>query len=189
MALVRITSPGSEPITLAEAKAHCRIEVSDDDALITAFITAAREECEHELGRSLIAQTWEKVMDSFPDAIELLMPPIQSVTSVKYLDTIGVEQTLSSSLYALDKDSEPGWLVPASGTDWPTTGDYINAVRVRFVAGWANAAAVPENIKTWIKVRVATLYENREATTAGIAVQKVPYIDSLLDRYRIASLP
>jgi hypothetical protein len=57
---------GTEPITLADAKLHCRIEYPDDDALVTSLITAARRHCETQLRQALITQTWLMYLDSFP---------------------------------------------------------------------------------------------------------------------------
>lgn len=185
MALTLITGPATEPVTLAEAKSHLRVDVADDDTLITSLIVAMRTDCENEIKRSLITQTWEKVLDFFPDAIQLPMPPVQSVTSITYLDIDGALQTLPTNQYVLDKDSEPGYVVRAINVNWPVTGDYINAVRVRYVAGYAAAANVPEPIKLWIKIRLSNAYENREEYLLGRNMQEFPYVEGLLDRYRV----
>jgi uncharacterized phiE125 gp8 family phage protein len=188
MTLKLITAPATEPVTLAEAKAQCRVDASDEDALITALIAAARQEAEHALGRALITQTWERVIDAFPEAeIELGMPPVASIVSVSYVDTAGNTQSLSAAAYLLDGDREPGWLLPAAGYTWPSTLDTANAVRVRFTAGYGNAAAVPQAIKTWLLMRIATLYKFRESSVLGVSVTEVPgrYTDRLLDPYRV----
>lgn len=185
MSITLITGPATEPVTLAEAKLHLRVDVSDDDALITSLIVAMRTACENEIKRSLITQTWEKVMDFFPDAIQLPMPPIQSVTSITYIDVNGALQTLPTNQYVLDKDSEPGYVVRAINVNWPVTGDYINAVRVRYVAGYVAAANVPETIKLWMKIRLANAYDNREEFVLGRTMQEFPYVECLLDRYRV----
>lgn len=188
MPLILITEPTAEPVTLAEAKAHCRVEVADDDALIGVLIGAAREQVEHILGRALMTQTWERVLDAFPaGAIELGMPPVQSITSIKYLDAAGAEQTLAPSAYALDADSLPGWALPDADTDWPDTQAVANAVRVRFAAGYASAAAVPDSIKQWILIHVGYWYGNREAA-AAVEMKRLPYVDCLLDRWRVWSV-
>jgi uncharacterized phiE125 gp8 family phage protein len=183
-----ITAPTSEPVSLVEAKLHLRVTVTDDDALITALIIAAREMAEHETQRSLITQTWEKSLDMFPDAIEL--PPVASITSVKYLDLDGVEQTLSTVSYTLDNasDSASSWLTPAYGYSWPDTYLDVNAVKVRYIAGWANAAAVPQGIKQWMLLQVGNWYENRESVNIGNITSKLNYVNFLLDRYRIWKL-
>lgn len=185
MPLTLITAPTAEPVTLAEAKLHCRVDGSADDALIGTLIAAARSQAEHILGRSLMTQTWELVLDAFPDGgIELGMPPQQSIVSVKYLDTAGGEVTLGSTAYALDTDSLPGWLLPDADTGWPQAGAIANAVRVRFTAGYASADDVPDAIKQWILVNVGYWYANREAASDR-KLEPLPYVAGLLDRYRV----
>jgi hypothetical protein len=66
MPSVLLTAPSVEPVSLAEAKAHLRVDVTDDDALITALITAARQSAEHKTRRSLCTQQWSLVLDQFP---------------------------------------------------------------------------------------------------------------------------
>ncbi len=188
MPLKLITAPASEPITTAEAKTALRIDTSDQDTLIAAFITAAREQCEQHTGRALLTQTWERTLDAFPDnEIRLGWPPIIAITSVKYIDVDGVEQTLAANVYTLDNDTEPGWLLLADGQSWPATSDVANAVRVRFTAGYASAAAVPQSLKTWITLKVGELIENREASSAKPA-QAHPFVSGLLDRYTVVAV-
>ena len=187
MALIRIAAPASEPLDLATAKLHCRVDGSDDDTLITALIVAAREQAEHETGRALVTQTWELVHDAFPEAFVLRRAPIQSVTSLKYLDSAsGAEQTLDPADYLLDKDSEPGYVVPGYGNAWPSTWPVPNAVRCRYVCGYGNAAAVPQAIKQWLLLAIGTMYAQRE-TAAAIQMNSLPdrFWAGLLDPYRL----
>lgn len=188
MPLTLITAPASEPVTRAEAKLQCRIDadLTADDALIDGLIAAVREQAEHEIGGALVTQTWERTLDAFPaagGAIELGMPPVQSITSVKYLDAAGTEQTLAPSAYTLDAVAAPGWVLPAAGTDWPAAGDYANAVRVRFVAGYGLAAAVPAAVKAWMLLHIAEWYAQREAGSDKPRAV-LPHADRLLDRAR-----
>jgi uncharacterized phiE125 gp8 family phage protein len=190
MTLIVITQPTEEPVTLAETKLHCKVDGTDDDTLLTALIIAARQQAEHRTGRALCTQTLEVVLDAFPDAVKLPMPPAASVTSVKYLDDAGVEQTLLNTAYSLDKDSQPGWVTPAYATSWPSTYAVPNAVRVRYVAGYGAPAAVPQSIKAWILMAVSTLYVQREGTVLGDSITDVPrdFFAGLLDPYWIPSL-
>lgn len=186
MALKLITAPTSEPVTLADAKAHCRVDASSDDALLTALITAAREQAEHYLGRAIMTQTWERVLDDFPAGsgeIELA-PTVQSITSITYLDADEVSQVLPSTDYTLDADNLPGWALPDPDLGWPATLDTVNAVRVRFVRGWPSAGAVPQSIKQWILVQVGYWYANREAAGER-KLDRLPYVDCLLDPWRV----
>lgn len=121
--------------------------------------------------------------------IFLPKPPLVSVNSIKYIDTNGVQQTMDPSLYLVDTVSEPGRITPAYGQTWPTIREQANAVEVNFTCGYGAAAAVPEGIKRWMKIRVATIYNNREevAVLARGKVELLPYVDGLLDDYRVKS--
>lgn len=184
MSVNLITEPASEPVTLAEVKLQCRIDGTDDDALITSLITSARQSCEHMLGRSLMTQTWEVVLDAFPDTdIELPNPPAIAITSIKYIDAITAnEVTLATNQYSLDKDSEPAWVMPAYGVEWPSTLGVANAVRVRYTAGYA---VVPEAIKNWIKLAVKELYDG---CATGEQRSLNNFMPGLLDRYKVWGL-
>lgn len=189
MALKLITAAALTAVSLAEAKLQCRVDASDEDTLITAYITAATEMAEQAMGgRAIMLQTWELTLDEFPDAFQLTRIPAASVTSLKYYDGTGVQQTLSSDSYALDAADGygPAYVVPAYSGSWPSTRDQVNAVALRYVAGYANAAAVPEPIKCWIKLMVAAMHANREAETIGNGgVLTLGFADRLLDSYKV----
>ena len=114
MAYSVVTPAASEPITLTEAKNFLRVDGSDDDALITALISAAREMCEQYTRRILVTTTIDEYFDGFPnyknavskDIIYLSRGPVQSITSLKYVDEIGSEETVASSYYVSDTISE-----------------------------------------------------------------------------------
>lgn len=194
MALLVISQPAEEPITASEAKASpsLRVSVATDDTDITALIKTARMMAERYTLHALVTQTLELVLDGFPTGgIRLPMPPLQSVTSIKYIDTSEVEQTMDPLDYSVDDDSSVGLIVPAYGETWPTDVlDQVNAVRVRYVAGFGAAAAVPEDIKSWIKIMVGTLYDNPQGVVVGQTVASIPrnYVDALLDDYRFKAI-
>jgi uncharacterized phiE125 gp8 family phage protein len=188
MGLIRIIEPDVEPVTLAEAKAFCRVTHDEEDAIIAGLIVAAREMAQNELARSLITQTWQLTLDQFPVAIQLVYPRVGAISSVRFVNPDGDAQTLNSACYQLDGESEPAWLVPADGYAWPDTDDRLNAVVVTYTAGYGDTAAeVPEPIKTWIKLQAAHFFANREA--AGGALQPLPFVGGLLDPYRVVTLP
>lgn len=186
MALKLITAAAALAVSLVEAKAHLRVTVADEDTLITALITAATETAEQLTGRALMPQTWELTLDAFPDAFELTRTPVASVTSLKYYDGTGVLTTLDGAAYSLDTahDFGPAYVVPAYGLAWPASRDQVNAVALRFVAGYASAAAVPEPIKAWIKLQVGAMFENRELEATG-QTHALGFADTLLDRYKV----
>lgn len=180
-----ITAPASEPITLAEAKAHLRVDVTDEDSLITALIVAARQAAEHITGRALMTQTWEVAFDEFDESgLWLQYPPLVSITSITYLDEDGAPQTLDAADYVLNDYDEPAVIKPAADVSWPATLCQPNVVTVRYVAGYANAAAVPQAIKQWILLRVGSMYAHREEMgPANLA--ELPFADSLLEAYKV----
>ena len=200
-----ITPPASEPITLADAKTHLRVDIIDDDALITALIVAARQYAEQITARSFISQQWRYVMDALPskgvmgvpwgsefslpgNAILLEKGPIISVDSIKFLDMSSVQQTLPTTAYTFDLSGPLARITPPFGQIWPIALPQIGAVQVNFTAGYgASAAAVPQGIKQWMLLRVAALYENREEVVTGrsITVTPLSFADGLLDPYRI----
>jgi uncharacterized phiE125 gp8 family phage protein len=180
-----ITPPASEPVTLSEAKAHLRVEVSTDDALITALIAAAREHAEAVTARAFLPQTLEARWDEWPTTLALPRAPVASVSSVKYLDADGVEQTLSGQDYRVDLASIPPRITPTYGTLWPEAQAVTGAVAVRFVAGYANAGAVPAAIKQAMLLLVAHLYENRAAAVERALTTAPLAYDALLAPYRI----
>jgi uncharacterized phiE125 gp8 family phage protein len=195
MGLRQITAPAEWPVTLEEAKAHLRVDVDDDNEMIEALIEAAVDYCDGPtgfLGRALIDQTWELVLDEFPeDEIKIPIPPLIEVESIKYDDGDGAQQTISSSDYTVDNVSQPGWVLPVSGT-WPTTFEGVNAVRVRFRCGYLDQVAsppvhnVPGSIKAAIKLIVGNLYANRETIVLGQTVAEIPQsAQFLLRKHRI----
>lgn len=187
MSLKLITPATALAVTLAEAKAHIRQDLSDDDALITVMITAATELAEQYMGaRSIMPQTWELSEEGFPEEFHLGRVPVASVTSIKYLDYLGAEHTLDPSAYVLDNadDCTTAEVDPAYATCWPIARYADNSVKVRFVSGYASAAAVPEGIKSWIKLMVGAMYAHREAYVDR-KVDPLGFADSLLDRYKV----
>lgn len=159
MSLVLVTAPTSLPVTLAEVKAGARLDsdVETDDALIAGYVRSAVSQIDGRdggIGLALLTQTWDYKIDCFPlrgryDEIRLPLAPVQSVTSITYVDLAGASQTLATSRYQLAGvgDAEAR-IVTAYGYDWPDTRDQPEAVTVRFVAGYGDTHNdVPEQIR------------------------------------------
>jgi uncharacterized phiE125 gp8 family phage protein len=213
MPLKLITAPENEPVTLAQAKAHLRVASTDDDDLIEALITTARETVENETGRALITQTWELALDYFvepPDlryvtypyltpakAILLPKPPLRSLLRISYYDGNGDEvllhdevgsPTLISDL-VVDTYSTPGRIVPASGGNWPSAQDRANAVTIRFSCGYGDdGESVPMAIRHAILLLVGHYYNSTEPVNVGASVAPIPMtVDYLLQSHRVLS--
>lgn len=182
---------GGEPVSRSAALLHLRVDHDDDDPLIEALIAAARQHVENVTWRALVTQTLELTLDAWPsgDRIELPRPPLQSVTSVKYIDSAGVEATFAASNYHVVTRGEPGRIVLAYGASWPSvTLRTAGAITVRYVAGYGLATAVPEMLKQAILLLVGHWYENREATViaAGTVATELPLaVASILEQYKV----
>jgi uncharacterized phiE125 gp8 family phage protein len=190
MATKRIGA-ASEVITLAVARKHLRLEpfgdplAHPDDAYISSLVTMAREWTEQYLDRIVGTQTLELAIDEFPDSIEL-KPYVQSVTSIKYIDEDGVEQTIDADDYTLDNYSSPCWVVPAFGVAFPTAREIPNAVKVRYVAGYDEDNPVPQPIVSAMLLIIGHMYDNRQQNMAGMQINELPFgVCSLLSMYRL----
>lgn len=182
---LKIITPATQAIPTVDLRVHLRATSdASEDALIVAQLMAAQEFCQHYTGKAIGSQTLELALDAFPDGpIELPFAPVTGVTSVKYLDLLGVEQTLSNTLYVVDDYGVQHWLVPMAGTEWPETQDAANAVKVRYVAG-----SIPAAVNAALLMMVGHLYENREST-APIDLRELPMgVKALLDTCRIWSM-
>lgn len=177
-----ITPPTVEPITLAEAKAWCRIDDATQDGIVQMLIAFARDWAEDFTGKAFADQTWETVLDYFPaDGIQL-DGTVKSIESVFYIDENMDEQTIAASGYTLDNYSNPNWLLLASGESRPSVGSVANAVRVRYVVGGTVAPAV----KAAMMLLISHLNENREAVVTGVNAAQLPLgVIDLLFPHRI----
>ena len=168
-----ITPPTIEPVSLAEAKQHLRIEHDADDSLISASITAAREWTEVYLDSSLIATRWRVTLDMFPAEIVLPKSPLLSSPApvVTYKTTNETTVTLSSSDYRVDAYAQPPAIRPNYADSWPAHLADYNAVAVEFSVGYGTTAdEVPQRIKNALLMLTTHLYEQRSAVLVGQGV-------------------
>ena len=165
--LKRLVASSAEPITLAEAKSHLRVDTTEDDTLIAGYITSAREWCEDYLDRALVSQRLVMRLDAFPDEIELPRPPMASAgtaTAVSITYTVGdslATATLSTSSYRVDRDASPGVIRNIYNGSWPSHLIDQNSVSVTWWAGYGSAADVPQRVKTAMLMCVHEIYEKR----------------------------
>lgn len=177
-----VTPAAEEPVTLDEAKAHCRVEITADDSLITALIVAARQVVETLTKRCLVTTTFDLTLEYFPPGpalqqssgrIRIPNPPLQSVTTLKYYDSEGTLATWDASNYRVLAGT-PGSIVPVYNEDWPTIREQPEAVVVRYVAGYGDAEDVPQSLKQAVLLLVGHWYENREAANVNAAATELP---------------
>lgn len=188
MNLTLDTAPTTEPLVLADVKAHLRVDSTADDTYITSLIAVARQYLDGYsgvLGRCLITQTWDLVLKGFPSSglIDIPLPPLASVTSISYIDSDGASQTLAATEY--DVDVGGGAVRLAYNKSWPATRSVFNAVTVKFVAGYGVASAVPEPLKQAMLLIIGHLYENRETVSTGKALSVLPFsVNTLIAPYK-----
>lgn len=198
--LTEDVAPEAEPITLAEAKAHLRVDFSDDDTLIQTLIGTAREYVEKLANRALVERTSTAKIMSFADVIRLPFRPITALVSIKYynIDSPSVLTTLfdsaspgtPSDVFMLDTDY--GALVRNDGQVYPAHAIRTDAVQIQFTHGLAPdttqspisySANVPAPLRHAMLLFLGDLYENREISTP-LTMQELPAFERIIKMYR-----
>lgn len=167
MALVVTSPPSVEPVDLAEASLFIRYDQSLQNSVITALITAARLDVEAWTNRTMIDTGYDFFINDLFDEIFIPTSTIIAVSAITYQDLEDATQTLSSTLFKVDNKSVSNKVFRDPLETYPEVLVQPLAVKISFTAGFANVAAVPENLKTVIKMRVAELFEHREANTTA----------------------
>jgi uncharacterized phiE125 gp8 family phage protein len=184
-----ITSATFEPISVADAGEYLRVDdLVADTALLGSLITASRQAVEQFLNRYIAEQTVETAYNGFSAEL-VLSSPVISVTSVKYLDSNGTEQTLATNQYLVDTYSEPAVITPAYNVTYPATYPVPNSVKVRYVVGFTSGGSpdtnpLPKPIRHAMMLIIGDLYANREGQSDK-AYQINPTVQNLLFPYRL----
>lgn len=183
-----ISGPECYPVTLAEVKAQRNRTDTLDDAFLEGCIKAMTNHAEGVTRRQLVAATYELTVESWNPAaeIELPLPPLQSVISIKSVDYEGNETELDAAEYEVVTDTIVGFVRPAYGKTWPDARFLV----IRFVCGYPTegspaTATTPDAIKSWMLARVGTMDAFRETILVGQTVNELPhdFVDCLLDAY------
>ncbi len=189
MTLFRTVEPAIEPVTLAEAKAHLRLDGTADDDLLTGLVRAARQEVEQATGVALLGQNWRLALDCWPanGTALLKVHPLREVLSVTLYGSEGEASVLIPENYQVDALSRPARIHFAAA---PPALRAMNGIEIDFSAGFGEAGAdVPDLLKRAILLLVAHWYEFR--TGFGPADQPVSYpagYDRLISGYRAGRL-
>ena len=180
------TKPTFEPVTVKEAKKHCRVLDNSEDSLIEDLIVAAREYAELITGSKLAEQTITAVCDKFPIINNLRLPvgPAISVTSLIYTDSKGTDTEFTD--FTLDSFSNPAKIVLNPNASWPSVDLHsVNPIKILYQAGNAETNDIPKKIKQAIKLLVGHWFEHREEVITGVESFSVPVAaESLLQSMR-----
>jgi uncharacterized phiE125 gp8 family phage protein len=175
---LQITAPPTvEPVTVAEVKARLRLSSTADDTTIASNIKSAREFAEKVTRRSLAAKTYAYFMNDFPgtkEPIRVPMPPLISVTAIKYFDSTLTQQTWDASEYFVAAMQSPGLIVPKTGFIYPCPASVPGAVEVDFIAGYdfpetgdlPAGPVCPEHLREGIRQLAVHIYEHPSAVTS-----------------------
>jgi uncharacterized phiE125 gp8 family phage protein len=205
--LIRTAAPAEEPVSVAAAQAHLRLDADAEAELLAALVAGAREVAETMTGRALVTQSWTVSLDGWADgaggrpaglapaprcarlALALPRPPLISVETVTTFDADGAGSVWAPSAYFVDRAAAPGRIVRLRGAPWPTPGRPLGGIEIAFTAGYGDAASVPAALRQAILLLVAHWFENREPVpprTIGAPVPAAVY--GLLAPYRVRGL-
>ena len=165
------TKPTVWPVTVSEVKTYTRILESVSDTLVDQWIKSATEQAQNYQHRAYLDQEWELSYDQWPPStFSIPINPVQSVDSIKYYDTDGTENTLSTDIYQVDFSSEVARVSLNFGEAWPaSTLRSMRGFVVAYTAGYGSSADdVPLNVKDAIYLYCAFRYENRIAEDGDI---------------------
>lgn len=178
------------PLALSEVKSHLRVLSDAEDALIGGLMYAALQFLEGAdgrggvTGRSLVRRTYEAAFEGFPfsDRFELPVPPLEEVVALQYVDTSGGVQTFAAENYEVVTESLFGVVVLKNGRSWPPVTPGPRAVRVRFIAGYAD---FPRDLRAALLLHIGHLHANRESVSEK-GSQIVPHAyDALVAPYNV----
>jgi len=191
-----ITDATGDPVSVGEVREFCRIDSTREDRLLKSWTKTAVSYGENFTKRDFMPKTRKLVLDNFAAIIDLPRAPLSTNStdvSIEYVNTTGGTATVDATVYVVDSDSEPGKIILAYDSEWPSIRQEKNAVRITYKTGYALDASsnvtTPESIKDWIKMRVNGMYQFREPVVADESLRYLrrDFVDGLLDPYIIIS--
>jgi len=207
---VLVTAPATEPVTASELRTHLRVDSTElPDAEANGLIAESRQMIEDMTGLAFISQSWRLSIDRWPGgaeawwdgvrqmaiselyapnymtSVELPRWPLASITSVTVYDEDSNAETVTvANTFDIDIYQIPGRLTLKRGSTWPIALRANNAIQIVYVAGYANAAAVPATMKRALKQLAAFLYTNRGDTCEPADAMSKSGADGILATYK-----
>jgi len=187
------TTPIVQIVDLATAKAHCRVDFPEDDALLQLYLDVAHAYIEgpHGVAGSLGfgVSKWTFITGRpWDNVLKVPMRPVASVETIETLQSVaGVDTWVEwvAEQWRVSWNRDVASIVPNVNFFWPITLPRDDVVRVSFTAGWSDAAMVPAQLRAAILLHVGHMYEHREAVAHGQTMQETPFgYDALLASFR-----
>jgi uncharacterized phiE125 gp8 family phage protein len=172
-----------EPVSLADAKAFCRVDGDDDDATLELLVAAARQYVEGRIGQALKPRTVTDVFDDFAKPLTLSVWPVDAASvSVGYVDADGADQDFAE--FEVKAASRPARIILASGAAWPAVSAQGQAVSISYDAGYDPYTEIPYPLRLAILMIIAARFDNRSGVAAA-QISEVPIgVEELLRRHR-----
>lgn len=205
---VLVTAPASEPVTASDLRTHLRVDATElPDGEANSLIAESRQIIEDYSGFAFISQSWRLTLDHWPAAseawwdgvrqihrneiyggtasLELPRWPLASITSVTVYDEDSNATSVTvGTTFNVDIYSTPGRMTLQRGATWPVALRANNAIEIVYVAGYANAAAVPATWKRALKQLAAFLYTNRGDSCSPSEAMEKSGADQIVGIYK-----
>lgn len=186
LAPVRTAAPAVTPVSLDEVKAHCRVEGTDSDPVLTVLLAAAVAHLDGWsgiLGRAMVTQSWRQDFCGFATPLRLPLGPAASITSITYYDAANAQQTLADTVYALRTDALGAYVDLKADQSWPSAYGRADAVSVTYVAG-TDAADMPAALKAAVLMLVAHWFHHRSAVSTDNLAEMPLGVAALIEPWR-----
>jgi uncharacterized phiE125 gp8 family phage protein len=189
MSATLLTGPLGEPLSLTDAKAFLRVEHDDDDSVIAALISSARNHVEALTRCGLITQTWRVVLDRWPEPgrIKPRLGPLQSLAAARIYNDTNAATDIDADLFVVDAAAG---VIAAPGWSLPVPGRAVAGIELDIVIGFGSAASdVPQVLLQAIRMLVSHWYENRGLVSIGQTIAMMPAsVNAMIASYRVMSL-
>ncbi|SFV31857.1 head-tail connector protein [Hyphomicrobium facile] len=191
MSLVMTAPPAVEPVTVADAKAHMRIDGNDEDVLIASLLLTSRLHIEVALSLALITQSWTLTLNRWPGSrdVELPLTPLRSIDEVRVKNAAGVANVVPAESYLVDLSSRPALLV-WNNTARPEPQVPAGGIEIDMTAGFGSTGeSVPAPLKHAMLMLTAHWYEHRDPEEIGSDAARIPEaVSALINPFRTIRL-